>query len=115
MHPEQQFGIRTFRWGADGYLTKDSPSEALFLAIRQLQAGPKYLSSHLAEQLAGGLAEGFERYKHQRLSSREYEVFQALLAGRSLSEIAGELNVNIKTASCRSPLSCLGSASRCEA
>lgn len=99
MHSEQQFGIRAFRAGADGYLTKDSPLEDLFVAIRQLLAGRKYLSIQLAEQLASVVAADFENERHQKLSSREYAVFQGLASGRSLTEIAAELGVNIKTVS----------------
>jgi len=99
MHSEQQFGLRAFRSGADGYLTKDSSPEELFLAVRQLVAGRKYLSSGLTEQLATAVREDFEGQKHEKLSAREYEVFRALVQNRSLSEIAGELDINIKTVS----------------
>jgi two-component system, NarL family, invasion response regulator UvrY len=99
MHSESQFGLRAFRSGADGFLTKDSTPESLFLAIRQLLGGRKYLSSELAEQLASAAAGDFEGERYQMLSEREYQVFQALAAGRSLTEIGLDLKINIKTAS----------------
>lgn len=99
MHSEQQFGIRALRAGADGYVTKDTPPEDLFLAIRQLLSGRKYLSIQLADQLASAVTADFESEPHQRLSSREYAVFHGLAQGRSLTEIAAALRVNIKTVS----------------
>ena len=42
MYPEDQFGLRALRSGADGYVTKDSPLESLFEAIRQVLRGQKY-------------------------------------------------------------------------
>lgn len=99
MHSEQEFGIRAFRSGADGYLTKDSPIENLFQAIRQLQLGRKYLSSDLADRLASAVAEDFDTNKHEKLSGREYEVFRGLVDNKSLSEIAADLQLNIKTVS----------------
>ncbi|HZQ54192.1 MAG TPA: response regulator transcription factor [Bryobacteraceae bacterium] len=99
MHAEQEFGIRALRSGADGYLTKDSPIENLFQAIRQLQAGRKYLSSDLADRLASAVAEDFDTSKHEKLSAREYEVFRGMIENKSLTEIAADLEINIKTVS----------------
>src|SRR5207248_5229848 len=91
MHSESQFGLRAFRSGADGFLTKDSTPDSLFLAIRHLLGGRKYLSSELAEQLDSAAAGGFEGERYQMLSEREHKVFQSLAAGRSLTEIALDL------------------------
>ena len=56
MHPEDQYGVRAVKLGASGYLTKDSASEELVMAIRKLGAGEQYLSPSLAKQLASALA-----------------------------------------------------------
>ena len=99
MHPEQQFGIRALRSGADGYLTKDSPPDQLFLAIRQLLAGRRYVSPYLVDQLAAVVSGEDNGQKHLALSPREHEVLRATAAGLSLSETAAKLNVNTKTVS----------------
>ncbi|HYL80614.1 MAG TPA: response regulator transcription factor [Candidatus Acidoferrum sp.] len=56
MHPEDQYGMRALRLGASGYLTKDSASDELVMAIRKLGAGGQYLSPTLAQQWASVLA-----------------------------------------------------------
>jgi two-component system, NarL family, invasion response regulator UvrY len=99
MHSEQQFGIRALRCGADGYLTKDAAPEELFRAIRLLLSGRRYVSPYLADQLAAVVAGDHIDEKHQALSGREYEVFQALISGLSLSETAARLKLNVKTVS----------------
>lgn len=99
MHPEPQFGIRALRCGADGYLTKDAPTAELFRAIRLLLSGRRYVSPFLADQLAAAVIGDGNLEKHHGLSGREYEVFQALASGLSLSETAARLNLNIKTVS----------------
>lgn len=103
MHAEAQFGIRAFRCGADGFLTKDSAPERLFAAMRQLLAGRRYVSAELAEELASSAAQAFAAVRHEALPSREYHVMQGLAAGKTLSELAAELSLNVKTISaCRS-------------
>ena len=53
MHPEEQYAIRALKAGASGYLTKDSLPEELITAIRKVVLNHKYVSSALAEKLAG--------------------------------------------------------------
>jgi two-component system, NarL family, invasion response regulator UvrY len=99
MHPESQFGLRAFRSGADGFLSKDAAPEMLFIAIRQLLSGRKYLSPELAEQIAAAAAKNFGGNSHESLSAREYEVLQGLATGKTLTELAHALDINIKTVS----------------
>jgi two-component system, NarL family, invasion response regulator UvrY len=99
MHPERQFGMPAFRAGADGFLTKESSPSALFEAIRLLLGGRKYLSRGLAEQLAAALTGEQESSLHDKLSVQERSVFDRLVEGYTLSQIAADLRINIKTAS----------------
>jgi DNA-binding NarL/FixJ family response regulator len=34
MHPQEQYAIRAIKYGASGYLTKDSAAEELMLAVK---------------------------------------------------------------------------------
>ena len=52
VHPEEHYGKRVLKAGADGYLTKDYSAEALASAIRQVHTGQKYVSAALAQELA---------------------------------------------------------------
>jgi DNA-binding NarL/FixJ family response regulator len=85
--------------GADGYLTKDVLSEQLLQAIRKVHAGGKYISPSLAERLAFSLDTGFGRAPHEALSDREFEVLRRIGAGKTVGEIAVELNLSVKTIS----------------
>lgn len=99
MHSERQFGVPALRAGADGFLSKESPPSALFEAVHLLLNGRKYLSSALAEQLASALTGGGNSALHEKLSPKERVVFDRLVNGSKLSQIAEELTINIKTAS----------------
>ena len=98
MHSEREYGLRSIRAGASGYLAKSSAPDELVGAIERLALGRKYISSTLAEQLAGDYG-GDEQVLHERLSPREFEVFGMLIAGRSVTEIASELSLSVKTVS----------------
>ncbi|MDE3118437.1 MAG: response regulator transcription factor, partial [Nitrospirota bacterium] len=52
MHAEEQFGLRTLKAGAAGYLNKESAPAELVKAIRKIVAGGRYLTPSLAEVLA---------------------------------------------------------------
>ncbi|HET8732227.1 MAG TPA: response regulator transcription factor [Anaeromyxobacteraceae bacterium] len=99
MYGERQFVIRALRAGASGYLTKERAPEELLRAIRSVLAGHRYLGHDLAEQLADHLAEGGAGSPHERLSPREMEIFLLLASARSVSEIAAQLALSVKTVS----------------
>ncbi|MBI3660332.1 response regulator transcription factor [Candidatus Acetothermia bacterium] len=99
MHPEDQFAVRVLKAGASGYMTKDSAPEELVNAIRKILAGHKYISSALAEKLAKDLEAGTEKLPHETLSDREYHVMCMLASGKTVSEIAKELSLSVKTIS----------------
>ncbi len=100
MHEEDQYAVRAIRAGASGYLTKDSASASLILAMEKIARGGMYISARLAEQLALNLQtnENTEQ-PHKLLSDREFQVFLALVDGNAVGEIAASLNLSIKTIS----------------
>jgi two-component system, NarL family, invasion response regulator UvrY len=51
MHPQEQYALRALKLGASGYLTKDTASEELLLAVEKVSKGGKYISQSLAEIL----------------------------------------------------------------
>lgn len=99
MHPEEQFALRTLKAGADGYLTKDSDPEKLLQAIRKVYGGGKYLSMELAEQLAIEIQKGPEKTSHEVLSDREFQVLRLLAKGKTITDVAAELSISVKTVS----------------
>jgi DNA-binding NarL/FixJ family response regulator len=99
MHHEEQYAVRAIRAGASGYLSKDSDSELILPAIRKVAAGGVFVSQKLAELLVADVAEHNNVQAHTRLSDREYEVFIRLVRGVSLTAIAEEFSLSIKTVS----------------
>jgi two-component system invasion response regulator UvrY len=99
MHPEAQFAVRALKTGASGYLTKESAPEEMLSAIRKVSKGGKYVSASLAETLASMLSDDDKRPPHETLSNREYQVTLLIASGKSVSEIAQELSISVKTVS----------------
>lgn len=99
LYPEKEFAMRAIKAGASGYLTKQSaPSELLAAVLRVLQGG-RYITAALAEQMASALGTGAADSLHARLSDRELQVLRLLGQGKSVSVIAEELRLSVKTIS----------------
>src|SRR5436190_7285445 len=99
MHPEDQFAIRVLKAGASGYVTKESAPDELINALRKVCGGGKYVSPQLAEKLAVFIQHDQPGALHEQLSDREYQVMIMLSLGKTVSEIADELMLSIKTVS----------------
>jgi DNA-binding NarL/FixJ family response regulator len=99
MHGEAQYAVRAIRAGASGYLTKDSATEQLLAAIRRIAGGGAYVSPETAERLALDFNQPSEAAPHTLLSDREFQVFQMIVAGRTVGEIADALSLSVKTVS----------------
>jgi two-component system invasion response regulator UvrY len=99
MHPEDQFAVRMLKAGAAGYLTKESAPEELAVAIKKIIAGGRYVSPALAEIMASYLNVETQKPPHERLSDREFQVLRKIAIGRTVSEIAAELSLSVKTVS----------------
>jgi DNA-binding NarL/FixJ family response regulator len=99
MHEEEQYAVRAIKAGASGYVTQDSAGTQLLTAIRKVAAGGAVISAEVAQQLALGAMPGADGPPHERLSDREYDVFQRLVAGESVTDIAARLSLSGKTVS----------------
>jgi two-component system invasion response regulator UvrY len=99
MHPEEQYAVQALKAGASGYLTKESAPNELVGAIRKVSTGGKYVSASLAEKLAAIVQKGYEELPHQTLSERELHVMRLIASGKTVSEIAKELSLSVKTIS----------------
>jgi len=99
MHEEHQYAVRAIRAGASGYLTKESAATLLVAAIRKVGAGGAFISAEVAEQLALSSMPHAEGPPHATLSDREFQVFRLLVAGAGVTQIAGDLNLSVKTVS----------------
>jgi DNA-binding NarL/FixJ family response regulator len=99
MHADWQIAARAVKAGASGYLTKDSEPELLIAAIRQVSKGENFIDPALATRMIFNPAVTQADAASGELTDREYQVFLALVQGRSLVDIAAELHLSAKTVS----------------
>ncbi|HRJ31089.1 MAG TPA: response regulator transcription factor [Cyclobacteriaceae bacterium] len=99
MHPEEQYAIRALKAGASGFLNKERTTEELFEAIYRILLGKKYITASLAERIAENLTDQQHLPTHAALSDRELQVLQLLASGKTVSEVAEEIFLNINTIS----------------
>jgi DNA-binding NarL/FixJ family response regulator len=99
MHPEEQYAVRAIRAGASGYLSKEEDSDHFLPAIRKVASGGMFVSQKVAELLAADALPGANGHLHSALSNREHEVLIRIVKGVSLTDIADEFSLSIKTIS----------------
>jgi DNA-binding NarL/FixJ family response regulator len=99
VHPEEQYAVRCIKAGAAGFLNKESAPEQLIEAVRKIAGGGRYVTTELAETLASVLAGESAGAPHERLSDREFEIFKMLGSGKTVSQIAQQLALSVKTVS----------------
>lgn len=90
--------FRALKTGADGYLVKSSPPEALLGAIQDVGCGGSPMSSHIARKVVRHFhAEGPSQETSENLSPREQEVLNLLSAGYIYKEISDQLGIGTET------------------
>src|ERR1043165_8192326 len=99
MHAEEQFASRVLKAGAAGYLPKESAPEELVKAIRKVHAGGRYVSASPAEKLLYMFDPGGDQMPHETLSDREYEVLRLIASGKTVTQIAEQVHLSVKTIS----------------
>jgi DNA-binding NarL/FixJ family response regulator len=98
LHPDEHLALRALKAGAKGYLSVDSTEEEVLTAIRKVIAGGKYITAAIAEKMATELTID-DASLYRTLSDREYEVFCLLATGKTVSQIAKQLILSVKTVS----------------
>ena len=97
LYPEERYALRAMKDGADGYITKNSATDELFLAIRTVMGGKKYVSPVVAQELADHLQSDQKQPAHERLSDREFQVLLLIGSGQTVSQIADKLSLSLST------------------
>ncbi len=98
-YPERQFGINVLRAGANGFISKSADEAELLRAVRIVARGGRYVGPELAELLVNGMDADVDQPLHSTLSEREFQIFCKLADGRSVTEIANQLFLSVKTIS----------------
>jgi len=99
MHPEEQYAIRCLRDGASAYITKTNATEELVQAINAVASGRRYITPAVAEKLASYIEQDTGQLPHESLSDRELQVFLLLGSGKTVTDVARELSLSVKTVS----------------
>jgi DNA-binding NarL/FixJ family response regulator len=99
VYPEEQFAVRVIRAGANGYLNKNLATKDLIAAVRQVLAQGQYISPKVAEQLRNAVKQPAGQPLHATLSDREDQVLRLIAIGRTVGEIARQLDLSVKTVS----------------
>jgi two-component system, NarL family, invasion response regulator UvrY len=99
--PEEQYARNVLRAGASGYLSKGGSPDEFLKAVRVVLNGRRYVSATLAESMAADLENPRDQNQplHTALSAREFQIFCKLAAGATVSHIADELSLSVKTVS----------------
>lgn len=97
---EDQYAIRALKEGASGYLMKQSAPDDLVKAVNIVAQGKKYVTPTLAEKMAYDLGnDDKKKIPHERLSKREFSIMCMIASGRSVSDVAENLCLSVKTVS----------------
>ncbi len=100
MHDELVYAERVLRAGARGYIMKEAGGENLLAAIRQVLRGERYVSPRVAERILDNVSARRPRGSTspiEKLTDREFEVFQHIGQGMSTRQIAAQLHLSPKT------------------
>ncbi|HEX4347897.1 MAG TPA: response regulator transcription factor [Vicinamibacterales bacterium] len=98
MHPAAQFARRALKAGAAGYLTKDSAPEELIAAIEDARRGRRYVGRDAGDVLMRWAAKSVTT-PHEALSDREYQLLRMIGSGQTVSDVARDLGLSVKTVS----------------
>jgi DNA-binding NarL/FixJ family response regulator len=100
MHDEAFYAERVLRAGAKGYVTKAEASTRVIEGIREVLKGGIYVSRNIASRMLCKLVSGsaeLDVFPIDRLSDREFQVFELIGKGRQTQDIAKTLHVSTKT------------------
>lgn len=98
-YPEDQYAINLLRAGASGYVRKDADTDEILKAVRVVLQGRRYMSDAVSELLARRLQPDADRPLHLELSEREFQVLCLLAGGTTVTQVADQLFLSVKTVS----------------
>ena len=97
MHTENHYILEALQAGAKGFVMKTHAAEDLVQAIREASRGRTYLSPEVSQTVVQAYQDKID-IRPEPLSPRERQVLQLIAEGKSTKEVAGLLNISVKTA-----------------
>ena len=98
-YAENQYAVRLIKAGACGYLTKECAPMDIVEAVQCVASGKKYFSQAVLKLLAKEISAVQEKIPHETLSEREYQIFLLLASAETVTNIAHNLGLSVKTVS----------------
>lgn len=99
MHANEEYVLQALRAGASGYLLKDAKKQELLLAVKSVASGKTYLSPEVSKHVIDNYVQsvGTQGSPLEKLTPRQREILKLISEGRTNKEMAGILNLSIKT------------------
>jgi len=98
MHSQPAYAKKMLQMGARGYVTKNSSKEEMIQAILEVNQGNKYICEEIKNIISDQLLEEKESSPNiNTLTEREMQIINLIKEGFSSKEIAGSLNISLKT------------------
>ena len=96
MHADAHLAAEALRAGASGFVVKHDAGKDLIAAIHAALRGGRYLSPHLATEVASALAEGGTS-SAGFLTTRQREVVALIAQGKTMKEVGVVLGLSPRT------------------
>lgn len=98
-HANEEYVLRALRSGAAGYMLKDAAAEELELAIKAVTQDKTYLSPSISRTVVESYLQraAGEDGPIEQLTARQREILQLIAEGKNTKEIAGTLDISVKT------------------
>jgi DNA-binding NarL/FixJ family response regulator len=93
----EEYAALALRAGASGFISKNSASNELELAINAVAKGEDYLASEVSKQVTLKFLKESVAAGLTQLTARQREVLQMIAEGHATKEIARRLNISVKT------------------
>ena len=99
MYSDEEYIVRALRAGASGYVLKDAAFEELELAVKSVAAGGTFLGPSISREVINHYLSGRGKTENllEQLTSRQREILQLIAEGKSIKEIAHDLEISVKT------------------
>lgn len=107
MHKSEEYVLQALKFGASGYLLKDTAADELEMAVNAVVKGEKYLAPFISKNVISSLLNSIKNNNSkskpktslllEKMTPRQREILQLIAEGNSTKEIAFKLSISIKT------------------
>ncbi|HEV8589039.1 MAG TPA: response regulator transcription factor [Pyrinomonadaceae bacterium] len=96
MHEAREYAIQALRAGAAGFISKSAAAAELKEAIETVMQGKTYVSTETAQRTLASQTDEPQALL-QKLTARQKQILVMIAEGQSTKQIAGNLNISVKT------------------